>query len=144
MKYKRIDAALHNFADSFASGLNWAAGNYVMGHLLRAAIAAGVDTFEVDLVTGSVSPRTGLAGDVESAIRARAASFPAHLESEGVDANHLSHPVMHIGIDLGSVRRLPPPGELDARFRVAVTAVDDRGKPHVGEVRGTWGTDIFS
>jgi hypothetical protein len=39
MKYKVIKSAAHNFARSFASGLNWAESDYVMSHLLRAAIA---------------------------------------------------------------------------------------------------------
>jgi hypothetical protein len=60
MKYKAIKSAAHNFARSFASSLNWAESDYVMSHLLRAAIATRTRQYHIDLTTGSLTPSTGV------------------------------------------------------------------------------------
>lgn len=143
MKYKRISAAFHNYADSFASSLNWAHSDYVMSHLLRAAMRSGFDRFEIDLSTGMVSPASDLAPDVLSVIRDRAAAFPQHLKREGLDPARLSDQRMSVEFDLKSVTALPPPGEYAAPYCVTVRARDDRGLHRTGEVRGRWGTDRF-
>ena len=60
MKYKAIKSAAHNFARSFASGLNWAESDYVMSHLLRAAIATRTQKYDIDLTTGTLAPSGGV------------------------------------------------------------------------------------
>ena len=143
MKYKRISAAFHNYADSFASALNWARSDYVMSHLLRTAVGRRISHFEIDLSTGVVSPAADLAPELLSVIRDRAAAFPQHLRREGLEPARLSEQRLSVEFDLDSMRMLPPPGEYEALYRVTVHARDDRGLPRVGGVRGRWGTDLF-
>src|SRR5689334_6223567 len=108
MKYKRITAAIRNIADSFASALNWAHGDYVMSHLLRAAIESRAEAFQVDLRTGAISPENGLHPEILSVVRARALTFPRHLQSEGVDPARIRGAVMRIAFQLDSLVQLPP------------------------------------
>ena len=56
MKYKAIKSAAHNFGDSFASGLNYAADDYIMSHLARRALTSGRTEMIVDLLTGEAAP----------------------------------------------------------------------------------------
>jgi hypothetical protein len=143
MKYKRIKAAFHNFADSFASTLNWAHADYVMSHLLRAAIDSRKEAFEVDLSTGGISPTYSLHPEITSVVRARALTFPRHLQAEGLDPTRIRGAIMRIAFRLDALIQLPPPGEYESPFEVTIHAFDDRGQNRTGGVRGRWGTDAF-
>ena len=71
MKYKAIKSAAHNFGDSFASGLNYAADDYIMSHLARRALTSGRTEMIVDLLTGEAAPTELVAPPVEQSLTAR-------------------------------------------------------------------------
>ena len=141
MKYKVIKSAAHNFADSFASGLNWAESDYVMSHLLRAAIATQTREYRIDLGSGTVVPSLGVSDGVRVAIGNRAATLPALLRSQRLDPSRLSQPTMSVQFDLDGASLLEAPGEYEAAFSCTVELVDDRGVAHRGGVSGRWGTN---
>ncbi len=144
MKYKVIKSAAHNFARSFASTLNWAESDYVMSHLLRAAITTGTQTYHIDLATGALTPSAGVSAGVRGAIGTHAMRFPDLARSQRLDPSRLSVPKMTVRFDLDGVSRLEPPGEYEAAFTCTVELLDDRGTAHRGQVSGRWGTDDWS
>jgi len=144
MKYKAIKSAAHNFAHSFASGLNWAESDYVMSHLLRAAIATRTRQYHINLTTGSLAPSAGVSAGVRAAIGSQAIRLPDLLRSQRLDPSRLSRPTMSVQFDIDGASVFEPPGEYEAAFTCTVELVDDHGVAHRGCVSGRWGTNDFS
>ena len=140
MKYKVIQSAAHNFARSFASSLNSAESDYVMSHLLRAAIVNRTQMYHIDLATGALTPSAGISAGVRAAISDRAMRLPELLQSQRLDPSRLSRPRMSVQFDIDGVSMLEPPGQYEAAYKITVDLLDDRGVAHQGVVSGRWGT----
>jgi hypothetical protein len=143
MKYKAIKSAAHNFARSFASSLNWAESDYVMSHLLRAAIATRTQKYDIDLTTGTLAPSAGVSAGVRAAIGSQATRLPDLLRSERLDPSRLSRPTMSVQFDIDRASVFEPPGEYEAAFTCTVELMDDHGVAHRGGVSGRWATNEF-
>src|SRR6266478_2603016 len=111
MKYKVIKSAAHNFARSFASSLNWAESDYVMSHLLRAAIATRTQKYDIDLTKGTLTPSAGVSAGVRAAIGSQATRLPDLLRSQRLDPSRLSRPTMSVQFDIDRASVFEPPGE---------------------------------
>jgi len=144
MKYKAIKSAAHNFARSFASSLNWAESDYVMSHLLRAAIATRTQAYHIDLTTGTLAPSAGVSAGVRAAIGSQATRLPDLLRSQRLDPSRLSRPTMSVQFDIDGASVFEPPGEYEAAFTCTVELMDDHGVAHRGGVSGRWGTNDLS
>jgi hypothetical protein len=144
MKYKAIKSAAHNFARSFASSLNWAESDYVMSHLLRAAIATHTQKYHIDLATGILAPSAGVPAGVRDAIGSQAMRLPDLLRSQRLDPSRLSRPTMSVQFDIDGASVFEPPGEYEAAFTCTVELLDDHGVVHRGGVSGRWGTNDLS
>jgi hypothetical protein len=144
MKYNVVDSAAHNFARSFASSLNWAESDYVMSHLLRAAIATRTREYHIDLVTGVIVPAAGVSAGLQAAISNRVKTFSELLHSQRLDPSRLSQPTMSVQFDIEGAPALEPPGEYEAAFTCTVELLDDRGVTHRGATSGRWRTDDWS
>jgi hypothetical protein len=99
VKYKAIKSAAHNFGASFASALNYAAGDYIMSHLARRALASGRTEMTVDLLTGEAGPAELIAPPVDESLAVRLRGFPRLLESQRIDPTVVREARMRIVFD---------------------------------------------
>ena len=60
--HKVLQSVARSVADSFASLMNYADDDYVLGHLLNVARASGRNELSVDLLTGKAGPSELLGG----------------------------------------------------------------------------------
>jgi hypothetical protein len=140
VKYKNIRSAAHNFADSFASSLNYDAEDYIMSHLARRALNAGYREFTVDLLSGRMSPPAMLSSSAGDNIARRVAVFPDQLRRQNVDPERIRQATMRLLFeDARASDDIGFPGYKEMPFDIWVTIVDDREKEHVGHIRRWWG-----
>lgn len=141
MKYKALKSAAHNFGDSFASSLNWAADDYVMSHLARRALASGHTELSVDLLTGEAGPADLIGAPVNECSAARLRWFPSLLTSQRIDPAVVRAARMRIVFDPArcsapaavrgyAVREMP--------FDCWVTLLDDHDRTHSAHFRRWW------
>ena len=141
MKYKTLKSAAHNFGTSFASTLNFAAGDYIMSHLARRALASGQTEMSVDILTGAVSPPALVGPPVGESIADRLRWFPTLLASQRIDPSGVREARMRLVFDTA---RCTTPGPVngfavcEVPFDCWVTLLDDRGRTHVGHFRRWW------
>jgi hypothetical protein len=145
MSYKRYKSAAHNFARSYASGLNWFADDFVMSYLARAAVRTGRPELHIDLVSGVAGPPELLSPPVAASIQNRVEQFPRHLRAEGTDPAKVRHASLAIRFELPEHRFLPDVadygGAILIPFSATVRILDDRGVEHIGEHRDVWATE---
>ena len=130
MKYKVIKSVAHNFADSFASTLNYVADDYVLSYVARRAITTGQAELKVDLLSGSVVPSALAASPVDQAIAQRVCWFPKLLASQRIDAAVVKEAIMCVRVDTSRCSEPKPyynyrTAELPVEIQVIIT--DDRG-----------------
>jgi hypothetical protein len=141
VKYKTLKSAAHNFGTSFASTLNFAAGDYIMSHLARRALASGQTEMSVDILTGAVSPPELVGPPVGESIADRLRWFPTLLASQRIDPSGVREARMRLVFDTA---RCTTPGPVngfavcEVPFDCWVTLLDDRGRTHVGHFRRWW------
>ena len=139
MSYKRYKSAAHNFARSFASALNWAADDYAMSYLARAALRTGSTELRADLSSGAASPPELASAPVLESLRSRVDWFPRHLEAEGADPARVRKATLTVRFDIEKhqyLRRFG--GALSVPFSAEVRILDDREVEHLGEYRDSW------
>ncbi len=141
MKYRTIKSVAHNFADSFASTLNYVDEDYVLSYLARRARDTGKDQLVVDLITGVASPVELACAPVADAINRRVEWFPKLLQQEGVERGAVRHALMTVRMDIAHCSEPKPyynyrTAELP--IVVAVRITDNRGIEHAGKVEKLW------
>lgn len=139
MKYKNLKSAAHNFADSFASSLNYDSDDYVMSHLCRSVIAFGRKELNVDLLSGVATPPELLTPPVIQSLALRTQRFPEQLRSQRIDPERVQRATMRfvfedarVGEDIGF------PNHKEMPFDAFVTLLDDRGVEHTAHFRRWW------
>jgi hypothetical protein len=141
VKYKALKSAAHNFGNSFASTLNYAAGDYIMSHLARRALASGLAELKVDLLSGEAGPPELIRVPVDTSISDRVRWFPSLLTSQGIDPAVVRQAAMRIVFD---VARCTAPETYsgytvsEMPFDCWVTLLDDHGRTHTGHFRRDW------
>ena len=63
-KTKVLRGVTHNVGSSFNSLRNYVQDDYSLGHILRFARESGIDTLEIDLLSGQGSPLSLLKGPI--------------------------------------------------------------------------------
>ena len=141
MKYKNLKSAAHNFGNSFASTLNYGAGDYIMSHLARRALASGRAEMTVDLLTGEAGPPELVGPPVDESIAARRPSFPSLLAAQRIDPAVVREARMRVVFDTA---RCTAPARVDGYavsevpFDCWVTVLDDRDRTHTAHFRRRW------
>jgi hypothetical protein len=139
MKYKVIKSVAHNLGHSFTSLMNYRADDYVMSYLARAAVESRSSELRVDLISGAAGPSALLLEPVKESIHHYCVWLPKLLESHSVQPAAIINAgmVVRLNIDRVSDDR-GFPGNFEPPFECEVTLVDDRGRDHVGRVKGWW------
>jgi hypothetical protein len=99
VKYETLKSAAHNFGKSFASTLNFAAGDYIMSHLARRAMASGQTEMSVDILTGAASPPELVGPPVGESVADRQRWFPTLLASQRIDPTVVREARMRLVFD---------------------------------------------
>ena len=116
MKYKRIDGALHNFAHSFLSFMNYVDDEHVVDEL-NVLLRKHSGRLSINFSTGAIEPPHAETPRVRKSIGYWTATLEKHLTSEQVDPTQVADIVLHM--------RLTPKG-----YGHYVEAVDSRGVRH--------------
>ncbi len=141
MKYKILKSAAHNFGNSFASTLNYAADDYIMSHLARRALTSGQTEMKVDLLTGEAGPPELIQSPVDASIATRIRWFPTLLVSQRIDPTVVREAHMRITFDTA---RCTAPATFsgytvsEMPFDCWVTLLDDHSKTHTAHFRRSW------
>ena len=122
MKYKNIDAMLHNFGHSFVSLMNYVDGEYIIDELNAFAKLAPGYEICIDFSSGMVSPSVTHPERLRKSIGYWMDWLPKHMKSHNIDPSKL--------------------GPVTLRFRltsfgieIVAAATDDRGIHHEKFVR---------
>jgi hypothetical protein len=141
VRYKIIKSAARNFADSFASTLNYVADDYVLSHLARRAIATGETELVIDLLSGATVPVSLAAPPVAEALQRRVRWFPTHLTRERVEVTAIKRAVMRVRIDTRRCSDATPYNDYrtaELPVEISMLLVDDRGVEHVSRLQKWW------
>lgn len=131
MKYKNINSALHNFADSFTSDSNVVDRDVVMAYLARRAIRGLGTELTFNIATGTYTPLELGAEPVAVSIAEYAAWFPQLLESERVSPDAITSASIRLQFHVTRVSASDGfPSSSEMPVDCVVTAIDDRGRKH--------------
>ncbi len=137
--HKKLKSVARGASGSFASTLNYRDGDYVMGHLLRAARVSGYGRLEYDWLTGRGSPSQLLVAAVAESLARRRAKFAAPVASNGSDMAFVTSAILVVEFDLSIARPVSVnPKLLESPFTCSTTIVDERGKYHTAGIDGWW------
>ncbi len=117
MKYKHIDAMLHNFGHSFVSLMNYVDDEYIIDILSELARQAPEHELDINFNNGQVLPPSNYPAKLHKSIVYWKEWLPKHMENHRVTLSALSE--VHLRY------RLVKDGQ-----EVIVSARDDRGKDH--------------
>ena len=117
MKYKHIDAMLHNFAHSFVSLMNYVDDRYICDVLDELARHAPGHEIDINFANGQVSPAGEYPAVLHKSIAYWRDWLPKHIAKHQLEAGRL--------LDIHVRYRLVKLGH-----EIIVSATDDRGKEH--------------
>lgn len=138
-RYKVLKSVARNVAESFTSSLNYVAGDYVMGHLVRLARESGKEELRIDFITRQSTPAELLAAPLEEVPARYIEMFWRLVQAEGSDRSLIGEAELAVHID--STRRRPEaPGaaHVASPCACAVRITDTRGKLHHFRSEGWW------
>jgi hypothetical protein len=138
-RYKVLKGVAHNIGHSFTSTMNYASGDYVMGHILRLARASGKSTLKIDFVTGDAAPPELLVEPVSRACSNYASFFWSLVQSSGSDRSCVQSASLFLNYDLTVQRPMDRgPLFLESPYVCEVRIVDMRGKKYTARLAGWW------
>lgn len=117
MKYKNIDSALHNFGQSFMSGMNYFEDDHVMYDVIKVASDTLDGVLIINFSIGSCSPLGGVNTRIKKSVAHYTYRLPKHLKSHNLDPGTLK-----------DVTLLVRAKELG--YDLHMEATDDRGIKH--------------
>lgn len=134
---KVLKSVVRSVADSFVSNMNYRDGDYVMGHLLNAAIASGETTLRVNLVTGAGAPPVLMAGPVGSSVASYVADFPDLIRRSGSDPVLVKTASLEVAFDPAIRRPVGGDGRyLKSPYTCRSIITDDRGRVYEAVLKG--------
>ncbi|MFM2450138.1 MAG: hypothetical protein RIS44_2588 [Pseudomonadota bacterium] len=122
MKYKEIDAMLHNFGHSFVSLMNYVDDVHIADVLQEYVWKAESHEIRIDFHDGCITPNLDFPQAFERSIALWKAWLPKHMRNHRIDEQSLAPVVLRF--------RLTNQGP-----EVIVETKDDRGKAHKVFVR---------
>lgn len=138
-KHKTLQSVVNSFADSFTSTMNYSDHDYVMGHILTAALETGKTRLDVDLISGHVEPEELLRDPIVNSIAYRCADFPRLVERSGSDPTFVT--TAHMSVEFDIAREQPvaqAPHSKTFPFVCRVSLTDDRGRTYQAVRRDRW------
>lgn len=123
MKYKHIDAMLHNFGHSFVSLMNYVDGEYIIDVLSDLALQAPEHEIQINFTQGQINPPGTYPERLAKSISYWQEWLPKHMANHRVEPECLSDVVLRF--------RLVRLGR-----EIIVSASDNRGKEHKVFVHG--------
>jgi hypothetical protein len=121
MTYKRIGAAVHNFAHSFVSLMNYFEGEYIIDIIGKVVPQLQYGELRIKFPGGVIEPARDYPKALLASIKYYAQLLPRHLSNEGV----LPELVIDLQIVISTTRR-------GLYYRVEAT--DNRGKAYSVQV----------
>src|SRR5258708_18185872 len=103
-KYKVLKGVAHNFGHSFISLMNYEEGDYVMGHLLKAARHSGKSELRVDVLEKNWQPPELAVPPVHASLGRYCVQFPRLVSSSGSSMELIVNTLMTIRFDLAIER----------------------------------------
>lgn len=117
MKYKEIDAMLHNFGHSFVSQMNYVDDVYIPDLLSEYARKTESHELAINFNDGSIHPKLAYPEELVKSVSHWKDWFPKHMTNHRIDANSLLPVILRYRLS-----RIGP--------EVIVESTDDRGKEH--------------
>ena len=140
-RYKVLGSVAHNFGHSFTSLLNYRDGDYVMGHLVARSFETGAPELSVDVLSGIASPPELLAGPIGDAVRSYCEWFPKLVVSHQSSLAFVDRAAMTIRFDLAHASQDQARGTVNAPYVCRVVVEDNRGRPWIAVLRGSWSSE---
>ena len=122
-RYKTLRSAIHNFAHSVLSLMNYTAGDYFIEHVTRSARAAGALEIQIDWLTGQVTPEDIVTEPIRLSISQHRSWLPSHFKSMDTSLDLLNSLVMRLSFNF---RAVPPMRVMECVMEVE----DDRGQEY--------------
>lgn len=117
MKYKHIDAMLHNFGHSFVSLMNYVDDQYILDVLPELARHSPGYEIDINFANGQVSPPGEYPAVLHKSISYWKDWLPKHIANHRLESERLSE--IHVRYRL-----------VKMRHEIIVSTTDDRGKEH--------------
>jgi len=117
MKYKHIDAMLHNFGHSFVSLMNYVDDEYILDVLPRLARKVAGHEIDINFANGEISPSGEYPVTFHKSVSYWREWLPKHMNHHRIEAQRLSD--VHIRYRL-----------VKMGHEIIVSVTDDRGKEH--------------
>lgn len=136
--HKSLQGVVGNVVGSFTSQLNHVDGDYVLGHVVRAAWESGGTELRVDLLSGAIEPTPLAVPAVRAAVAHYVFIFPGLVASSGSDMAFVAAVEMVITVDPSERVDLFRRSGQKSPYRCAVCVTDNRGKLYAFEERGWW------
>lgn len=137
--HKALKGVSRSVADSFTSLMNYAANDYVMGHLLKAARMTGLMRLEVDLLSGVASPAGLLVRPVADSVGIYCRDFSSLVGRSGSDIAFVRSAQLSVEFDISISRPYSRAPRLsESPYSCVVNIQDDRGKIYESKLDGWW------
>jgi len=117
MKYKNIDAMLHNYGHSFVSGMNYVDGEHIIELLPDLAYRSPGLELDINFTQNSISPPGDYPSNLVKSVSYYHDGLVKHVENHKVEFNRLSD--IHLRFRL-----------LQSGHEIIVSTTDDRGISH--------------
>jgi hypothetical protein len=117
MKYKNIDSALHNFGQSFMSGMNYFDGDHVMYDVFKSVSGSAGGTLFINFSTGKCSPEDEVNNRIIKSVAHYATRLSKHLKSHDLVPDALTDVTLIVS-------------SKGYGYDLHMEAIDDRGKTH--------------
>ena len=136
---KALQGVAHDIGQNFTSLMNYADGDYVMGHILRLARKSGRDTMTINLLSGNAEPAE-LLDPVIAPVPSRYMKwFWKLLQSYGSDRVCVSSATMRLHFDLTKTRQCEGnPVLKESPYTCNVRIVSTSGKEYAAQFDGWW------
>ena len=136
--HKVLVSVVRSVAESFTSLMNHEGGDYVMGHLVRAAWSTGATEIQVDLLTGKVSSSPLAVEPVRTSLAWQAHMFPDLVARSGSSMAFVTSASLRLTVDPAVRRPVPGTGLSESPFTCTVALTDDRSKPYAHSISAWW------
>jgi len=117
MKYKHIDAMLHNFGHSFFSMMNYVDDQYIIDVLPELARESENHEIDINFSSGQIIPKANYPEVLFKSMAYWNEWLPKHIANHGLEMERISNINFHFRL-------------LQINYEIIVSATDDRGKEH--------------
>src|SRR6201989_1833289 len=134
-RLKVLKGVAHDIGHSFTSHMNYSVDGYSMGHLLRFARKAGLNTLTIDFVTGEGQPAELLHDPISDLLRWYTKMFWDLVKRSGSDPVLVQSATLTLKCDL---QHSPHSEILPCPYTCDVSIFDVRGKSYCAHFEGWW------